>query len=110
MLLKKASEQLNEMLKNSGVSRVYTEGEKLSVADFQSLKKWLECEVKAEKTDDEIKALRRVKSQEEKSRIIAAQRIAERAFKHILTFIREGVTENEIRLELEYFMLKNGKL
>lgn len=108
VLLKKASEQLNEILKNAGVSRVYTEGEKLSVADFQSLKKWLECEIKSEKTDDEIKALRRVKSQEEKSRIITAQRIAERAFEHILTFIREGVTENEIRLELEYFMLKNG--
>ena len=36
------------------------------------------------------------------------QRIAEEAFLHMLDFIKPGLTEREIGLELDYFMLKNG--
>ena len=41
-------------------------------------------------------------------KIIKAQRIAEAAFEHILTFIKEGVTEKEVALELDYYMLSHG--
>ena len=34
--------------------------------------------------------------------------IAEKGFDHILGFIKEGVSEREIALELDFFMLKNG--
>lgn len=108
LLLERASEQLPEILRSLDISRVYTEAEKLTVADFEMLKEHLGCEVKAEKTDKEITALRRKKSEQEKQRIITAQRIAEGAFEHILTFIKEGVSEIDIRLELEFYMLKNG--
>ena len=37
-----------------------------------------------------------------------AQKIAEDAFSHILTFIKEGVTEKEIALELDFYMLSHG--
>lgn len=108
ILLKRAGEQLNEILSKLCVSTVYTESENLSVADFHHLEKSLDMPVFSEKTDGEISALRRCKKEYEKQRIIAAQRIAEAAFDHILTFIKPGVSEKEIRLELEYFMLKNG--
>ena len=58
--------------------------------------------------DQSIDSLRMVKSAGEKEQIIRAQRIAEQAFDHILTFIRPGVTEREIALELDHFMLSHG--
>ena len=55
-----------------------------------------------------ISDLRMVKSEEEKEKIIKAQRIAEKAFEHILSFIKPGVSEKDISLELDFFMLRNG--
>ena len=40
--------------------------------------------------------------------MITAQRIAEKGFEHILDFVKEGKTEREVQLELDYFMLRNG--
>ena len=40
--------------------------------------------------------------------MIKAQRIAEAAFENVLNFIKPGVTEKEIGLCLDYYMLKNG--
>ena len=51
---------------------------------------------------------RRIKSQREIESIKAAQQITDSAFTHILSFIREGVTEIEVAAELEYFARKNG--
>ncbi len=108
ILLKKASEQLPELAEKFNIDKIYTEAQKLSVEEYNFLKKMFSCPVLAEKADEIIISLRRAKKEYEKQRIIAAQRIAEKAFDHILTFIRPGVTEKDIRLELEFFMLKNG--
>ena len=107
-LLTRADEDLPSLLGSLGVSSVYTEAENLTVGEFERLKEILDCRVTAEKADDAIKNLRRQKKEYEKQRVIAAQRIAEKAFEHILTFIKPGVTEKDIRLELEFYMLKNG--
>lgn len=107
-LLKRTSLQLPKLAESMRVSKIYTESANLSVSEFAAFEKMFSCPVIAKKTDSEISALRRQKNKEEKERIIAAQRIAEKAFEHILTFIRPGVTEKDIRLELEYCMLKNG--
>ncbi len=107
-LLSSFSAQLPEYIEKLGIKTVFTEAEKLSVAEFAKTKKALPCECVAEKTDDAVNALRRIKSQAEKQKILAAQAIAEKAFDHILGFIKEGVTEREIALTLDFFMLKNG--
>ncbi len=107
-LLTSLSSQLPEYAEKLGIKKVYCEAEKLSVADFNELCGILNCECLAEKADDEINALRRAKCSEEKAKILAAQSIAEKAFDHILGFIKEGVTEKEIALTLDFFMLKNG--
>ncbi|MBQ8396235.1 MAG: aminopeptidase P family protein, partial [Oscillospiraceae bacterium] len=52
--------------------------------------------------------LRIVKTQDEIDKIIKAQRIAEAAFEDVLNFIRPGVTEREIGLRLDYYMLSHG--
>ncbi len=61
-----------------------------------------------EELDKALEGMRAVKTQAEVDSIIAAQRIAEKAFEHILGFIKEGVSDLEIAAELEYIMRKNG--
>lgn len=107
LLLKKADEQLPEIAEKSGISKIYTE-ECIAVSELKRLKKYFKCEVEADKLEEYLTELRRTKSEEEKNRIIKAQRIAETAFDNILGFIKPGVTEKEIRIQLDYFMLKNG--
>ena len=52
--------------------------------------------------------MRSVKSDEDIEKMKVAQKFTDDAFTHILGFIKEGRTEKEIALELDYFMLKNG--
>ncbi|MHB1017590.1 MAG: M24 family metallopeptidase [Coriobacteriia bacterium] len=59
-------------------------------------------------TDALVETLRQVKESAEIERIAAAASIADRAFDHMLEFIRPGVTEAEIALELEFTMRRNG--
>lgn len=107
-LLTSLSEQLPEYIAKLGINKVFTEAQRLSVAEFQKLCEIIPCDCSAELADEALTALRRSKYKEEKEKILAAQAIAEKAFSHILGFIREGVTEREIALELDFFMLKNG--
>ena len=78
------------------------------MGQFNSLGASLDCECLAEKADEAIKELRRTKTESELKNICAAQRIAEQAFEHIRTFRKPGVTDREIGLELDYFMLRAG--
>ncbi len=107
-LLKNFSQQLPEYIEKLGVTMLYTEAERLSVTDFEKIKKSAPCVCVADKVDERINALRRIKTEEEKKKILAAQAIAEKAFDNILNFIKEGVTEREIALTLDFFMLRNG--
>lgn len=108
VLMTSFHKQLGEFAEKLGVKTVFTEAEGISVAGFSALCKNIPCEFKAEKTDELLISLRRKKNEEEKLKILKAQAIAEKAFNHILGFIKEGVTEREIALELDFFMLKNG--
>ena len=58
--------------------------------------------------DDICGEFRMIKSPDEIEKIKTAQSITDAAFTHILTFIKEGVTEREIAAELEYFVKRNG--
>ncbi len=108
ILLTSLSAQLPGLIEKLGVKTVYTESEKLSVSEYRNFCRLIPCGCDAEKADDEINNLRRRKNETEKQKILAAQAIAEEAFDHILGFIKEGITEREIALTLDFFMLKNG--
>jgi len=51
---------------------------------------------------------RAVKDAAELARIVSAQAIADDAFDHILGFVRPGMTETQVALELEFFMRSRG--
>lgn len=58
--------------------------------------------------DGIINAIRCVKNDREVESILRAQEIAENAFEHILNYIKVGITERELALELDFAMLSRG--
>lgn len=107
--LSKIKEQLPEVLAELDIHRLGAEGDRLTVNELKAYSAIVEpIEITCDGIDSLIDNVRKIKTQEQLQRIIKAQRIAERAFEHILGFIHEGVTEKEIALELDYFMLRNG--
>lgn len=101
--------QINELCRKQGVSRVSLEADTVTLAEAELLSEKLDCITDCSGVLSElIGEIRVIKTPEQIEKITAAQRIAERGFEHMLGFIREGVTEREIQLELDYFMLKNG--
>ncbi len=103
-------EKLKEIFKENGIRTVAVENDKMTLAQFETLKKQLpDCEFDtSDALASAIEEIRIVKTDSEIEKIKAAQKIAEDAFAHILTFIKPGVTEKEISLELDFYMLSHG--
>lgn len=105
-------EKASELLTQNGVKEVYLEIDKLSVAwarKFEAEFQKHGIDVVLDATlDNAIRDQRMIKSPEEVKKIEASQAITDAAFEHILPFIKEGVTERELALEIEFFMRKQG--
>lgn len=104
--------QIKEYLNERNLKSIALEASGITVAQFSRLKSnekiknfELICD---NQLDTAISTFRQVKNRTETDKIIKAQKIAEKAFLHILDFIKVGRTEKEIQLELDFFMLKNG--
>lgn len=102
--------QLAAFFEKNQIEKVEIEAGRLSCREAAKLQAALEriTVLTTGTVDDCLDALRCIKTEEETAQIVAAQRIAEQAFEHILGFIRPGVTEREIALQLDYFMLSHG--
>lgn len=59
-------------------------------------------------TADLVLGLRAVKDAGEVARLKAAQAITDAAFSHIIGFMRPGMTERDVQLELEDYMVRHG--
>lgn len=57
---------------------------------------------------ESINACRMIKEDAELEKIRQAEAIGDAAFSHILTMLKPGVTEEDIALELEFYMKKRG--
>ena len=110
ILLGKAYPQIADILGNMSCKHLLVEASRMTVSTYNSLKGVLKStSISTDSTlDSIINDIRSIKSEIEVESIIKAQRIAENAFEHILKFIKIGVTEKEIALELDFFMLHNG--
>ncbi len=103
-------EKLNEIFAENSIIKVAVENDKMTLAEFDTLKEKLpDCTfVTSSELSSAIEEIRIVKTEEEIDKIKAAQKIAEDAFNHILTFIKPGITEKEVSLELDFYMLSHG--
>lgn len=109
--LKSMKTDLFGLIDKLNVNRLHIEAQRISVGRYNEIKNETASkqEIVADgKLDKAIDAIRIKKDETQKNKIIKAQRIAEKAFDHILSFISTEKTEKEISLELDYFMLRNG--
>lgn len=79
----------------------------VALSEFRKLEAAFEGR-KLVETSGLIVGLRAAKDADEVRRMKAAQAITDAAFAHIVGFMRPGMTEREIQLELEDFMLRKG--
>ncbi|MBP3361830.1 MAG: aminopeptidase P family protein [Clostridia bacterium] len=96
-----------DFLKEAGVRYIWYEDEEMTVSELSRLKAAAADSFFIPRQFD-ISKPRRVKDAEEIKRIAAAEALGDAAFSHILNFIRPGIKERDIALELEFFMRKNG--
>ena len=103
---KSGSAILRDILKKSDIKELGVQEESLSYSSYLQLEKELGVSfVPAQKI---TLSLRRSKDRFEVEHMTTAQRIAEKAFDHVLGLIKEGQTEKEIAAQLEYQMTRNG--
>lgn len=100
-------ETLNNLLQEDGADSVGFEAESLSYTEYISMKNKLK-DVTLIETKGLVEEIRMIKDEEELKVIKKAASIADKAFEHILSYIKPGVRETDISLELEYFMKNNG--
>jgi len=99
------NELLRELLAQA--DRLAVEEDYLTVKAGKALAKALEGTVLCD-LGGLTEKLRIVKSEDELDQIRQACRISCAAFDHMLGFIRPGLTEREVQLELDYTMLRTG--
>jgi len=104
---KDRTEFINKVLSEDECKTVGFEGGYVSYSDY---KRYSETHSSFEFVDigNVIEVLRQVKTPEEIKSIQLAQDIADKAFSHILSVIRTDMTEQDVAVELEYAMRKNG--
>lgn len=103
----KPLEDLGRLLADHQLHRVAFEAGHLTVHEHQRLAEVVN-QVRWEPRVDWIETLRGVKDDEEVAAIQKAVDVADAAFEHIIDFLRPGVTEREVALELEFFMRRKG--
>ncbi len=90
----------------NNLRKVGAEEDRMSVAAWRRMEQDLGLEL--QNAAHILAALRPQKSEQELENLIAAQRIAEKAFDEILGVIRPGMTEQELAAELVYRLYKHG--
>ena len=103
---------VKEKLVECGIKEVYLEIQKLTyeVADrYRTTLAEAGINVILDKQLDECCiSMRQIKTPEEIEKMEAAQAITDATFTHILTCLKEGVTERDIAIEIEFHMRKLG--
>lgn len=97
---------LGELVKNNNIKKLGFEEDIISVATYNIYKSKVQCELVP--MEGMVEKIRLVKDESELQLIRKAAEIADKAFDHMLKFIKSGMTEREIGLELEFYMKKLG--
>ncbi|MDE5995161.1 MAG: aminopeptidase P family protein [Oscillospiraceae bacterium] len=110
VLQKRIFPQIAEILSDMKCGHLLVEASRMTLDFYNSLKGSAKNIAIHTDTclDSMINTLRSVKTEKELECIKAAQKITDDAFTHICGFIKEGVTEREIGLELDFYMLSHG--
>ncbi|MFF2527539.1 M24 family metallopeptidase [Brevibacillus sp. NPDC058079] len=103
---RKAVEAMAKLLQEKGIKRLAFESS-VSFSTYQEWNKGFDG-VELVSTSGLLEKIRMFKDESEMVIIREAVRIAEAAFTHIQGYIKPGVRESDVALELEFFMRKQG--
>lgn len=98
---------LGEAIRKDGIHRLGIEEDFMTVGFSEEIKRAMPG-IQLAPAGNVFAKLRIRKDSNEIEYIRKAAEIADEAFGHMLSYIRPGMRETEIALELEYFMKKNG--
>lgn len=98
---------LARLLSEHRISQLGFEADTVSFDWYEELRDGLRG-VRLVPASGAVEALRKVKEPTEIEAIRRAAALADQAFAHILEYIRPGVTERDVALELEFFMRRRG--
>ncbi|MBP2240838.1 Xaa-Pro aminopeptidase [Cytobacillus eiseniae] len=100
--------EVAEQVKKLGIKKLGFEQDYLTFSAFKTYEKAVQSELVP--ISGEIEKLRLIKTESEIKILKVAADIADAAFKHMVEFIRPGLTEMEVSNELEFFMRKAGAI
>ena len=98
---------ITNFLKEMDIKRLGFEDDKMSFSTYLNYKESLSS-IEMIPLKGLMLDLRSVKDEQELETIRHAAKIADNGFMHILNFIKPGIKESEVALELEFFMRKQG--
>ncbi len=104
---RKMLEAVAQQVKALGVKRLAFEKQHVSYAAYEEWRQAF-AGVELVPTSGLVERLRIIKDEAELAIVREAVRIADDAFTHILGYIKPGVREIDVALELEFFMRKQG--
>ncbi|MEG2539831.1 MAG: Xaa-Pro peptidase family protein [Clostridium sp.] len=98
---------LEELIKENNIRTLGIEEEHITLKTYEAYKNKFNT-ISLVYLEGIVDELRIVKDEYEIEQIAKAAAIADKAFAHILTFIKEGIKEVEVAIELERFMKMQG--
>ncbi len=109
-LLNKRFADINEILHDNNIKKIFVETSNTSINEFNNLKNALpDIEVSDDKfADTLITEMRSVKDNFELECIKKAQQFTDETFSYIIKKIKTGMTEKEVMLDMEFFIRKLG--
>ena len=98
-----------DIVKKEGEGRKLGIEDDITLAEYRKVVSELEGSgIQLVETTGLVNGLRAVKDARELARMKAAQKITDDAFSHIIEFIKPGMTELQVKIELEDFMVRHG--
>jgi len=101
-------ETVSDLVEKNGLSRIGFEAHFETYSTVEEQLKGKVSGVEWVPTEGLVEEIRLFKEEVEIEKIHNAVKLADDAFEHICSFIRPGMSEKEVSLELEFFYRKNG--
>ncbi len=98
--------KLNELIQEYGINKLGFESKAVTYQQYEKYDQYIETGLVA--TQDYIEKLRLIKDDSEIDKIKKAVEISDKTFEHILSFIKPGISERDVALELEFYMKRLG--
>ncbi|HDX9634090.1 M24 family metallopeptidase [Bacillus cereus group sp. MYBK108-2] len=99
-------EEVANQVSKLKIQKLGIEDNNMTLQQFKKLQKYIHTEMVP--VCEIIEDIRLIKDTSEIETIKIAATIADEAFHHIVTFLKPGISETDVRDELEFFMRKKG--